>query len=204
MKLHKKNKLHKSHTHLCNNPKPIDQPHSPLSPLSSQDQEEDYEIDFSIYEQEEKNEIIAESIEDIKNNKARISNLRSKYGNSIQIQESIILPIRQEISKYAIKVASDTGDSNDLWSFYGCLNEYWANIKFIFGTVIQEEISKKMKEIYILLISHANQNKQNRQINNKLLILRDDIYLIGQRANLGIEVEKIYNHGSEAKKGIVE
>lgn len=164
---------------------------------------EDYDFDFSIYEQEEKEEINLESIKSIKENKPRITNYRSKFGNSIQEIEQL-QNIKIKITEYAIKVGSYTEDMRDLWVLFGCLNEYWARIKEIFGTIIQQDIKKQQDEIKLLLQEYANKNKQNYAINEKLLELRDDIYLVSQRANLGIEVEKIYSSKMGAKQNIIE
>ena len=173
------------------------------SPTPTPTDEEDYDYDLSIYEEEEKEEVALNTLEDIKANKPRITNLKSKYGNSIQELESL-QGIKAEITKYAIKVGSDTEESKDLWMLYSCLGEYWSKIKEIFGTDLQKDIEKLQKEAYELLKKHANRNEQNYLINEKLLKLRDEIYLISQRAGLGLEVEKIHSFRSEARRGIVE
>jgi len=174
-----------------------------LTKYKNTELEEDYNFDFSIYEREEKEEKIINSVSDLKKTKPSITNLRSKYGSSIQEIESL-LSLKQSISEYGIRVASNTEDSGDLWKFYGCLNEYWARIKDVFGKKINEDIIKQKNYCEHILKKYANKNIQNFEVNKKLLELRDDIYMLAQRVNLGIEVEKIYSSKSKAKSGIIE
>jgi len=175
----------------------------PKSIVESKPIEEDYDFDFSMYEQEDKEDKTLDSVKSLKDNKPRITNLRSKYGSAIQEIE-VLINIKYKITEYAIKVASYTDDIKDLWKLYGCLSEYWAKIKDVFGTIIIEDIRLIAKECEQLLIQYTNKNIQNYNVNRALLNYRDTLYMLSQRANLGIEVEKIYGSRDNAKRGIVE
>lgn len=164
--------------------------------------EEDYDFDFSIYEDEEKK---ADSLQSIKKlNKPRITGLRSKFSPSMMQLESLEA-IRTKISVYAIKVAARSQEIHELWKLYGCLDEYWARIHDIYGTVILKEIVELKQKSYQKLVEADQQSQIGYDVHELLLTLRDRIYIAAQRANLGLEVEKTsFSHYDRAKKGIIE
>jgi len=111
--------------------------------------EEDYNFDMTEYEEEDQKNIV-NSIYD-KSNKPAITNLKSKFSCG-QFELEALSTIKNEISKYGIKVASASNEIKDLWTFYGCCNEYWARIHDIFGTVNINEINHIKKNCLILFL----------------------------------------------------
>jgi len=168
----------------------------------SQSSDDNWDFDFSLYEKEEEQ---AESLQSLKKlSKPRITGLRSKFSPSM-IQLENIEAIRTKISSYGIKVAARTQDINDLWKLYGCLDEYWARIHDIYGTIIINEINTLKTICFGKLIKAEEQSTINYNMHILLLTLRDKIYIAAQRANLGLEVEKSnFSHYDKAKKGITE
>lgn len=164
--------------------------------------EEDWNFNFDIYKAEEKK---AEELQSVKKlNKPRITGLRSKFNISVEELQSL-LTLKNEISKYGIKVAARTQEINDLWNLYGCLDEFWARIHDIYGTVIIKEITELKKLCYNKLLTAETKNQIPYEVHTLILKLRNKVYIAAQRANLGLEVEKTsFSHYDKAKKGIIE
>ena len=171
--------------------------------ILKKNKEEDYDFDFSLYERQEQESEQIKSI--FKDNKPRVLNFRSKFSPSASMLDLVLIPLRQKIGEYGIKVASFSQNINDLKTFYGCCNEFWATIKDIFGSVI----NKEMKKIEKKCIEKLKEASEGENIDEKthlwLLYYRDKVYMIAQRNNLGLEVEKSsFSHFNKAKKGMIE
>jgi len=166
------------------------------------EEEEDYDFDFSIYEAEENK---AEELQSLKRlNKPRITGLRSKFNISTEELESL-LALKNRISQYGIKVASRTQDMSELWGLYGCLDEYWARIHDIYGTVIISEVESLKLTCYKKLLQTEKENQIPYEVHELMLKLRNRIYIAAQRIGLGLEVEKTnFGYNDKAKKGIIE
>jgi len=165
------------------------------------EEEENWDYDFSAYEEEENQQ--DKQSQNIKE-KPAITGLRSKYSPSMMQLESLEA-IRTKISMYGINVSSRSQDINELWSLYGCLNEYWARIHDIFGSQLNTEVKNLQVECYTLLLEAEQESVIDYSVHLKLLDLRNMIYIIAQRNNLGLEVEKSsFSHFDKAKKGITQ
>lgn len=163
---------------------------------------EDWDFDFSMYEEEEKEQEMLESIKKAK--KPRITNLKSKYSPSLMELESIS-NIKIKVSEKAIQVASFSQDIKDLWDLFGCLNEYWARIHDIFGSVVINEIKSWEKFIFKKLIKAQKSDSIPYTTHKALLNYRDKIYMLAQRTNLGLEVDRAGRGArSKAAKGMIE
>lgn len=164
---------------------------------------EDWDFDFSIYEEEEKRSV--EHVKSIfKQNKPRVTNLKSKYSPSLLQLESLE-NIRTKISQYGILVASYSQDIQDLWNLYGALNEYWARIHDIYGSLIIRDVDKINSEARAMLFKAQKQDVISYSVHKKLLFLRDSIYMLAQRSNLGLEVERAGGtYHNKAKAGVIE
>jgi len=162
--------------------------------------EDDYDFDFSEYEEEEQK---SEDLSTTKQKKKPITGLRSKFSPSSMELDSL-QDIKNKISEYSIKVASRTTELSDLWTLYGCLNEYWSKIHDIFGTIIINEI-KHIDQTCYTQLNNIKNNEIPEKIYKNLLVYRNTIYKIAQRANLGLDVEKSsFSQYDKAKKGMVE
>jgi len=167
-----------------------------------EDKEEDWEFDFSIYEKEDKDQ---ESIFSVKKDKKpRVTFFRSRFSPSSFELENLS-QIKLKISEFSIRVASQTQDINDLWKLYGCLNEYWARIHDIFGKQIIDEINE-IKDICVKQLRKYNkENNIPYELHDYLLYFRDKLYMLSQRVNLSIEVERSNNSFyKKAKDSIVQ
>lgn len=159
-------------------------------------------FDFSSYEKDAKDD--QELISLKKKKKPRVTNLKSKYSPG-EFELENLSQIKLQISKFSIRVASNTDSLRDLWDLYGCLNEYWARIQDIFGSLIINDVKKIQNMCYKSLIASEKTADIERKLYRRLLYLRDTIYMIAQRHNLSIEVEKSSKGFFEkAKKGIIE
>ena len=162
----------------------------------------DWDFDFSIYENKEKE---AEKITTLKkDNKPKVLNLKSRYSPWSSELDGLSI-IKLQISKYGIRVASNTQDINDLWKMFGCLNEFWARIHDIHGQTIIDDM-QQISDNCLELLNQANTETHiPYTTHQELLHYRNMIYRVCQRTNLAIEVD-IGNttiHG-KAQKGIIE
>lgn len=163
---------------------------------------ENWDFDFTQYEHEEK--LTEDSITSITDKKPKTSNFMSKYGASIQTIE-LLLNIRTTLSEKAIAVASRSNDMKHIKDLYGCLNESWAIIKDIYGSLIMKEIDNLDSVVLNNILLAQKQSQIPESLYRQLLFYRDKLYMLIQRARLGFEVEK--NRGSayqKAKAGMVE
>ena len=150
-------------------------------------EEENYDFDFSIYEVEkDETDTNIESIVNLK--RPRITGLRSRFSNG-EDELARIGELNRLISKLSIKVASRTQAINELWEYYGVLDEYWEIIRNIFGSHINTEIQDIKVHCRKLLKDYAS-GKIEEKAHNNLLFLRSQIYRLKQISNLGFEVER--------------
>lgn len=165
--------------------------------------QEDWDFDFSAYEQQEEK---LEKVQDLfKDNKPRITNLRSRYSPSQKVLEENLTTLRIKISTYAIKVAQYSNDINDLWNLYSCLDEYWAIIHDIYGSVIINQVYKLKTLIKKKLEVEGSKDQIDKKLHEYLLFFRNKIYMLAQRSNLNLEVDVISRAiYDKAKKGIEE
>jgi len=172
-----------------------------LKTKTNTEDKDDWNFDFTIYEDEEtKNQ----QLNTLKQKKPQITGLKSKYSpSSLEIEN--ITQIKVKISEYAIKTASRTQNIQDLWKLYASINEYWSKIHDIFGTIIINEI-KTIDKACLKLLQHSEQKDTiHPKTYTYLLYYRDKIYMISQRANLGLEVEKIsHTYHQTAKNNLTQ
>jgi len=163
-----------------------------------------FNFDFSIYEdrEDEFNIVLSDSIRKLK--REVVTTHKSKFSPGAQELEKISL-IRIEMSKLAMKVASNTQDINILWKFYGCMNEYWANIKDVFGRINYYEIEKMLEILVKIMDKYKDGYLPYDKVHKQFLKVRDYIYILAQRKNLGFETEKQNrSYQSKARRGIVQ
>jgi hypothetical protein len=153
-------------------------------------EDEDYDFDFSEYENEEKEE---ESIETIHKDKPNITGLRSRFSYG-EILGTKLINIEQHITKYSIKVGARTQSLPELWTFYSIVDEYWDNIRHIFGKVINDEMNEIKKNCRRLLDESKNTTIQPK-VHYNLLNFKSKVYQIAQLGNFRFEVERI-NRGA--------
>ncbi len=104
------------------------------------EEDEEIDFDFSIYDAEEQETEVVESLANL--SKARITGLRSRYSNWARELERLA-NLEDDITKVSIEVASFVQDISTLWNFYGMLHAYWERIRTIFGTVISDDVIAK-------------------------------------------------------------
>ena len=158
-----------------------------------------WDFDFTCYENEEKKEVRVLNTKKLK--RPYVSTRRAKFSPSMFELENIT-NIKLQISMKAIKVASYSQDIKDLWDMYGCLNEYWARIFDIFGSGAVDEIAKWQRFVVKKLLKAEKTGLIQYDVHRSLLRMRDKVYILANRANLGIQSEKIYGAGGRAKRGI--
>lgn len=162
---------------------------------------DDWDFDFSMYEREEKQESQIKSITD---NKPTITGFRSKYSASVETIQ-LLVSVRTNLAEKSIACASRTDDIKELWEFYGCINEAWAIVKDIYGTYIIDEIKIFDEKVVKELLKAQKESYIPENLYGMLLKYRDYIYMLIQRINLGLEVERSFgSHFDKAKKGITE
>jgi hypothetical protein len=164
---------------------------------------ENWDFSFDIYEQESKR--IEDSQNPETNKKPRITGLRNKF-SPFMLELEGLERIKDSISEYGIKVASQSQDIRELWLLYGCLDEYWARIHDVFGTIIINEVKQlKQEALNNLRIAERKGGSIEYKVHRSLLNLRDRIYSIAQRAGFGHAVGKeTTGYYDKAQKGITE
>jgi len=166
--------------------------------------QDDWDFDFSAYEKEEEVQTDISSLKKMIENKPNTNNLRSKYSPWSSELEALSL-IKMKISKYAIRVAQNTNDINDLWALYGCMDEFWARIADIYGKVIYKQINILFKSCQNDLQAYKSDSPIDYKTHKKLLFLRKMLYMVTQRSHLGIVTEKSVGGSlAKVKKAIVE
>ena len=167
-------------------------------------EDDNWDFDMSRYEKaDEKIEEIT-SLQKMIDNKPNQGRLRSKYSAWATELEALQL-IKMKISKYAIKVAQNTSDINELWLLYGCLDEFWARIADIYGKTIYLQIESLLEKSRKELEQYKSDTALDYNTHRRLLKLRKMLYMITQRNNLGIATEmRNSNSMANAKKSIIE
>lgn len=159
------------------------------------------EWDFSIYEEEQENEDVVESLSKL--SRPNVTGLKSRFSNGEKELEKLS-DIGRIISKYSIQVESRTQDMPVLWKYYGALSEYWENVRNIYGSTVNDEVRDIKKKCRTLLEQH-NSGTISPSVHNNLLYFRSVIYRLRQLGNLGFEVERTSKSiFSRAKRKIVE
>jgi len=149
---------------------------------------EEWNFDFSEYEEEEKNNIEkAESIVDLK--RAKVTPYRARFSNWEQVYMNIG-NIERDVSKKAILVAANSQKVADLWDFYAIVNEYWENIKDMYGEVIHTEIGI-VKRNCVKLLEKYNHGKIPYKVHAYLMSFRGYVYRLAQMGNLRFDVDII-------------
>lgn len=165
---------------------------------------DDWDFDFSAYEQQEEVEEDITSLRKMIDNKPKSSNLKSKYSAWASELEGLQL-IKMKISKYSIRVAQNTNEISDLWALYGCMDEFWARIADIYGKTIYYQIETLFKKCRQDLQSYKSDSPINYKTHTRLLLLRKMLYMITQRSKLGIITERAVGGSmAKVKKAIVE
>jgi len=158
---------------------------------------EDYDFDFSIYEQEEDAE--TKQIDDyikMGDNPQNITLRRSKFSMG-QTELDQLANVSNQMKIYGIKVESRTQAITDLWRFYGLLSEFWSCIRNVFGKHTIKELDRLQKAAYDALKSHKY-GRIDYSIHEKLLAFRKILYRSRQYINLSFEIERTYR-GEYAK-----
>lgn len=180
-------------------PEPKEEDNSP--PFTEEEMKEDYDFDFSMYEDEnEEHEVINSLHED---NLPQIMAVRSRYSLGIQEIERIA-ELKIILTKYSIKVSSRTQDIPTLWKMYGILDEMWSTIEWMHGKYLHGEMNEIKKRCKHLLETYRN-GQIPPKVHNNLLYFKKQIYRLLHFGNLGLECDKINKHFlNRTKRKIVE
>jgi len=145
-----------------------------------------------------------ERIESILQHKpARYTGLRSRFSNG-EAELTRLAELGALMSRYAIKIESNTQDVNELWQFLGILNEFWESIRNVLGSNVQDEINTIKQNCRELLLE-SQDGTIPIKVHNNLLYYRTQLYKLRQSLNLSFEVEKIARGDyARAKKSIVQ
>jgi len=162
---------------------------------------EDWDYDFSMYETTEAEEKDTPSIH--KDNKPTQSSIKAKWSpHNLELER--LEQVKLRISQLSMKVAANTQDLKDLWDFYGALDEYWASIHDLYGTIIIAEV-KDMKETIIkkLMLAEKRPDSINYDLHRNLLFFRDKMYMLAQRKRLAFDIEIGFGQTS-AERGMIQ
>ena len=145
---------------------------------------EDYDFDFSRYEQEEKqhSELNVFAI-----NKPKVSSLKSRFSNG-ELSLNRLAEIDNLMTKYSIKTGCYEQDINMLRKFKAIMDEYWENINSMVGQYHVDQINQIKKKCTIILVKNYP-GTIPYMVHHNLLFYRKCVYNLRQFLNLGIEVE---------------
>lgn len=158
--------------------------------------EEDYDFDFSQYEDDSKDDNII-----IEKERSKTNLLRSKWALTKQMME-IMGELRGEIAVLASDVEAGTQDITLIKRFLGKLNEAWALIKPMQGEQAFNKIESIKTQCWEYIMGYSTKTLP-REIQLYFLEYRDELYKLLAYGNLSFEVERT-GGGSSAKKMIVE
>lgn len=150
--------------------------------------EEDWNFDFSMYDQEEDDE--EQETEAIVLKKVpQVQIYRSRWSNwDGELQR--LTELNKEASKRAIKVSARSQDIQDLYNLFGIIEEMWAILKPLQGSIMIDEIEKRIDIIIRLLRKYQKSSNIPDYVYSYLLSFRDLVYKIKQFTGLGFEVQK--------------
>jgi len=155
------------------------------------EEKENFDFDFSIYEQDEDQEDkYIDNIIKQKDNIVNITTRRSKYSMGIDELKQLA-ELSFVMKKYGIKVEERRQDIKELWKLYGAISEFWACIRDIFGKLTIDEISTYQEIAYKALKKHKS-GRIDFSVHEKLLDFRKIVYRARYFINLSIETEKRY------------
>jgi len=117
----------------------------------------------------------------------RMSLYKSKYSLSEAVTE-ILGSLRSDISKYAAKLESGIATTPDIKTLLGLLNETWAHIQHMNGTLVSLKIKKYKKSCRKLILNYGHRAIPEKEL-PKILNYRDYLYKILAFNNLSIEIE---------------
>lgn len=148
--------------------------------------EEDWDFDFSKYEDEFQQTSTIEKIEDLTiKAKPDFSPIKAMFSPHVEDLHRFA-DLRVEASRLAIEVAAYTDDTGTLWKFYGVLNELWARIRDLYGKRAITRVEGLFRVLeHNLTNIESNNEKIDFKIHRNLLALRDIIYRAIQMKNLG-------------------
>jgi len=157
-------------------------------PPKVNEDESDWDFDFSMYEKEEKEE--NEEVEShVLKDAPPIQLYRSRWSNwDGELQR--LTELNKEISKRAIKVSSRSQDIRDLYNLFGVVEELWSILKPIQGQVIIEKVESMKKNLLQVLVKYQNGGSIPEYVYEYLLQMRDLVYKVKQFSGLGFEVER--------------
>ena len=149
-------------------------------------EEESWDFDFSEYEKEEsKNMEKAESIVSLP--RAKVTPYRARFSNWEQVYLNLG-NIERDVSKKAILVAANSQKISDLWDFYAIVNEYWENIKDMYGDVIHKEL-EIVKSNCVKLLQKYHHGKIPYKVHAYLMKFRGYVFRLAQMGNLRFDVD---------------
>ena len=152
------------------------------------DKEKEWNFDFSEYEEEESKSIErTQSIVDMP--RPMVSPFRARYSNWEQVYLNLG-NIERDVSKKSILVAANSQKVSDLWDFYAIVNEYWENIKDMYGEVIHKEIGV-VKSNCVKLLQKYHHGKIPYKVHAYLMKFRGYIFRLAQIGNLRYDVDTI-------------
>ena len=149
---------------------------------------EDYDFDFSAYEEEgEDQEIADDTIVD----KPRSENAKWKSRFSMtEFDLERLADIKKTCSKYCIQVESFTQEVSTLWRLFGILGEMWEIIRNLYSNRINKEVGSVKARCELLLFEHM-EGRIPVKVHKNLLYWRSLMYRLMQISNLSFESERV-------------
>jgi hypothetical protein len=148
---------------------------------------DDFEFDFSIYEEKDKEEEATEK--SIFSKRERINNIKSRFNNSGSLFVNLGI-LERDLIRTGTKISRYSQDLNELWEFYAIVNEYWEYIKGLYSQITIDEIIK-IKAICLNLLKECkNKNVIDDKVHNNLLFFRSKVLDLAQLKNFRFECER--------------
>lgn len=151
----------------------------------------DYENDFDIEEydnEQDKDEGSLTSLAEIKRPQTTL--FRSRWSMGQQEQELLAF-VKGQVAKYSIRVYAKSFNLSDYWDLYGATCEMWSLFKEIIGQTINDEMDDLQKHIEDMLETcEENDGIVSKDLRISLLEFKQKVYMLKQRSNLGLEVER--------------
>jgi len=168
----------------------------------SEVESEDYEFDFSEYDEIGQGDNDEREDLGIHREIPRLQHFRSRW-SPWELEFERLAELMKLSSKLAIQASARTQNTTTLWKFYGVLDELWTSIQDLQGSIIQDQMIALKKKCRQLLEKHAHGNIPSK-VHNNLLHLRRQIYRLKLLSHLSFDIEaKARSDYERVKKRLV-
>ena len=167
-----------------------------------QEESVDWDFDFSLYDDQDKSDMVSQLRGLQEKNTIAINIYRKKFADFENDNERLA-QLKTKMSAYSIKVEARTQDIQMLWGLYGALSEGWDLISPIIGQLHYDQITSVKCRCLKLITQHKG-GRIPGKVHNNLLFYKKIFYKLMQITGFGFPVEKVGSFRSHAEGKIIQ